>query len=384
MTRVAVSSEVLTWAIERSGRTIEDLEQRFSRLTQWQKGQVQPTLRQLEAFAQGTGTPLGFLLLERPPEERLPIPFLRTDQRKRHGRPSADFLETLYAMQRRQAWMREYLIDEGHEPLPFVDSASLQDKPENIAASIREALGLQLNWASEFSTWSDALRLLRQAIDEAGILVIANGVVGNNTHRKLDVKEFRGFVLVDEHVPLVFVNAADARAAQMFTLAHELAHVWFGSSAAFDLRHMQPADDETERVCNQVGAEFLVPEAALRELWPRVRQDSEPFQAVARHFKVSALVAARRALDLELIGKQRFIDFYQAYLEDDRRKKASAAGGGDFYATQKLRVSPRFGRTVIQAARQGKLLYREAYDLTGLYGRTFETFALRLEGAGGE
>jgi Zn-dependent peptidase ImmA (M78 family) len=214
-------------------------------------------------------------------------------------------------------------------------------------------------------------------MEDAGILVVLSSIVGNNTRRKLDLTEFRGFVLIDEYAPLVFVNRSDGRAAQMFTLAHELAHIWIGSSAAFDLRELQPAKEETEIACNKVAAEFLVPTVELRQIWPSLRQEPEPFQAVARRFKVSELVAARRALDLELITKDEFIDFYRSYQERERHI-AKSQEGGNFYATQSLRLSRRFAETVVHAVREGTLLYRDAYRLTGLYGRTFERYAKLL------
>ena len=125
------------------------------------------------------------------------------------------------------------------------------------------------------------------------------------------MSEFPGFVLVDEYAPLVFLNGADGKAAQMFTLAHELAHVWLGSSAVFDLRELQPAADEVEQACNRVAAEFLVPGDEMREVWSSVRYESERFQQIARRFKVSELVAARRALDLRLITRNEFLEFYR-------------------------------------------------------------------------
>jgi Zn-dependent peptidase ImmA (M78 family) len=383
MPKVAVAESVLSWAIERSGVAMASLQHRFPRLDEWQRGEVQPTLRQLEDLAKATGTPLGYLFLDQPPDERLPIPHFRTVPPVHARRPSANLLEIVHTMQRRQAWMREYLVEDGHERLPFVGSARPTDDPVAVAADIRRVLDVTEEWAADLSTWIEALRRLRTGMERAGILVAASGIVGNNTRRKLDVGEFRGFVLVDDLVPLVFVNAADARAAQMFTLAHELAHVWLGSSAAFDLRGLEPAPDRTEQACNQAAAEFLVPESALRQRWPRVQRDPEPFQAVARHFKVSVLVAARRALDLGLIRRPQFIEFYEAYLEDDRRRTARTQEGGDFYATQGLRVGDRFGRAVVRAVREGRLLYREAYDLTGLHGQTFDRFASGLDTPGG-
>ncbi len=382
MTRVAVSEAMLSWAVERSGIPASTLRRRFPRLEEWRRGATRPTLRQLEDLAKATATPLGFLFLDRPPEERLPIPHFRTVREARPSRPSADLLEMVHTMQRRQAWLRDYLVEDGYRPLPFVHSAGLADEAAAVAARIREALGLTERWTEESPTWTDALRRLRSATEDAGILVATSGIVGNNTGRKLDVNEFRGFVLVDAYAPLVFVNGADARAAQMFTLAHELAHVWFGSSAAFDLRDLQPAQETTEQICNRTAAEFLIPEAALRALWPAARHDAEPFQMIARRFKVSALVAARRALDLRLIGRQEFLDFYRACLEDERRVAARTQEGGDFYATQTLRIGQRFARAALRAVKEDRLLYREAYELMGLYGATFDRFAAGLDQPG--
>ena len=145
---------------------------------------------------------------------------------------------------------------------------------------------------------------------------------------------------------------------------------------------MLPADDPTEQACNRVAAEFLVPERNLRQVWPSVQNDPEPFQTIARQFKVSVLVAARRALDLSLIQRSEFLDFYYNYQHDKRRMVAQLSQGRDFYANQNLRVGQRFASAVVCAVREGKLLYSEAYHLTGLYGKTFDKYAA-LIGIGG-
>lgn len=305
----------------------------------------------------------------------MPIPHFRTlaDESMAHASP--DLLDTIYTMQRRQEWMRQYLIQEGNEPLEFVNSARTDEQPGSIAEKIRTTLGFSADWASSNSTFHDALRQLRETMEAVGILVVVNGIVGNNTHRTLNVEEFRGFVLVDPYAPLVFVNGADGKAAQMFTLAHEVAHVFLGSSAAFDLRQLMPANDGVERLCNQVAAEFLVPENLVRENWRWAASDSNPFQLLSRRFKVSEIVVARRALDLRLIDKARFLVFYRQYVAGERRRSQQASDGGNFYAAANLRIGSRFASTVLRAVREGKLMYGEAYDLTGLRGKTFEQFA---------
>ena len=159
----------------------------------------------------------------------------------------------------------------------------------------------------------------------------------------------------------------------MFTLAHGLAHVWLGSSATFDLRYLDPADDAVERACNMIAAEFLVPEDEMRPVWDRLAGSPDPYRGVARHFQVSRLVAARRALDLSFIHRNDFLDSYGKLYRETKKGK-----GGNFCATANLRIGERFARAVIGAAREEKILYREAYNLTGLNRRTFEEYAASL------
>lgn len=244
--RVDISAPILSWALERSGNS-SMVKRRFPKISEWLSGESMPTLRQLEKLANATATPLGYFFLAEPPRVELPIPFFRTINREPARWYSPELIDSVQTMKRRQAWMREYLIEQRRAPLPFVSSATIGGEPRRIAREIQRTLSLGDGWAVALPAWSAALRELRERMESAGIIVVVNGIVGNNTRRKLDPDEFRGFVLVDEYAPLVLVNGADGKAAQMFTLAHELAHVWFGASAAFDLRELQPADVAIEQ-----------------------------------------------------------------------------------------------------------------------------------------
>lgn len=386
MNRVAIKPRMIVWARERSGLDVAALTKRFPAYEAWERGDKQPTLNQLEDLARKTLTPFGFFFLSEPPEERLPLPDFRTLGSRPLARPSPNLLETVYTMQRRQEWMREYLLGLGAEPLEFVGSATDRTPPTAVAASIRETLGLVDGWAREHLTWESALIGLRRAIEAAGVLVSVNGVVGMNNRRKLDPDEFRGFVLCDRLAPFIFVNGADFKSAQMFTLAHELAHLWLGRDAIFNLPELQPGQNTTERLCNAIAAEVLVPEEELLRCWPAASRSASPVKTVARRFKVSPLVASRRMLDAGLMSRGAYASFLRDLAEDEARKAAIAkarGGGGDFYPTQEVRIGRRFGRAVAQAAREGTLLMRDAYRLTGLAGQTFERFANGLAEGGG-
>lgn len=380
--QITLQPEVLSWARERSGLEVEKLARKVGvkpeRVQEWEEsGKI--TLPQVDKVAHHTHTPLGFLYLPEPVDDRLPISDLRTVGDLPLRRPSPELLDTVQLMQRRQSWMRDELIEKGNEPLRFVGSVGLDASPRDVAGDMRATLGLELKWASIESTWTDALNRLRGEIEVAGVLLVANGVVANNTHRKLDPEEFRGFALVDEYAPLIFVNNSDYKSAQMFTLVHELAHIWTGAEGVSNFRqNFLPPSNEVEQFCNKVAAEFLVPEDELRVVWERARVEEEPYEFLARYFKVSTLVAARSVLDLGLIDEAAYFEFYRAWEEDERRVRLSKKDdGGDFWNNQNFRIGKPFGSAVIRAVREGRLLYRDAYSLTGLKAKSFDELLQR-------
>ena len=374
MTRVPVSPEMLTWACERAGYDVEHFSQKVPQLNSWIKNERHPTLKQLEKLAHITHTPFGYLFLPDPPEETLPVPDYRTVTGTSQNRPSPNLLDTIYAMQHRQDWFREFLIEEGMEPLPFVASARLSDEPENVGHEMRKILGLGNRWAAKIRTWESSVGELRRLIEELGVMAVINGIVGNNTSRRLDVNEFRGFALTDPYAPLIFVNGSDTRSAQMFTLAHELAHIWLGKKGLSGFEMLLPGETDVEKWCNQTASEFLVPTQELHTHWGNVRHEANPFEELARIFKVSPIVAARRVLDLKFVSRNTFFDFYKDYVRRERKKDDAKLGGGDFYKTQNSRVGKLFAIRVLRAAKEGRIQFKEAHDLTGLRGASLQKY----------
>lgn len=379
MNRVSIRPEMLRWALERAGMDVRELEPRFPRLPAWELGEERPTLKQLEAFAKATHAPFGYLFLPEPPEERIPIPDFRTIGGK-INRPSPNLLDTIYTMQRRLAWLREDRIECETEPLDFVGSARLSDDPQAIGQEMRRTVGIGSEWAAKRHSWIDAVSEMREAIERIGVMAVINGVVGNNTHRKLNVEEFRGFSLCDEYTPLIFVNGADAKSAQMFTMAHELAHIWLGKAGEglSGFKNINPDGTEVETFCDKAAAEFLLPARELKAQWRNFKREQQPFNMLARRFKVSPIVVGRRAMDLSLVDRESFFAFYREYIGEERQKTGDSESGGDFYRNQNVRVGQMFAANVIRAALEGRLSFREAYDLTGLRGGTFQEYASRL------
>lgn len=366
---VSIQPNMITWAINRAGYDVDRFIESVPKVQTWLEGSKKPTVKQLEDFSKKVHVPFGYLFLPKPPEEKLPFPYFRSETGKVE-KVNINVYDTILLLQKRQNWLEEYLEENGFDPLPFVGRFKGKNNVDDVVAHIREVLSLAEGWAEGMPNWEKALELFSQKIEEAGIFMFFNGIVENNTHRKIPVKDCRGFVLVNPFAPFMFVNNSDAKAAQMFTMAHELAHIWIGESAGFDFRQMQPANATVEQFCDKVAAELLVP----REYFSRVWTQTLDIQKCSRHFKVSEIVIARRALDTGKISKKDFFSFYENYMTRWKKKKDGQSSGGDFYATTRKRLSISFAAHINNAVKTGQLLHRDAYKLTGLKGDTFQTF----------
>lgn len=322
---------------------------------------------------------MGYLLLEDPPDEWLPVPDFRTIGDAEVGRASPDLLDTVYQCQQRQDWYRDYARLNGESPISFVGSLTPETDVTEAARQMRDVLAFEP--AQRGGRWSEAARRLVAEADEHGVLVMVSGVVGSNTRRKLNPREFRGFALSDELAPLIFVNGADTKAAQIFTLAHELGHLWLGESAVSDVDLVATSTNEIERWCNQVAAEFLLPLSSLGHIDVGEDALAAELDRLAREFKVSTLVVLRRIFDAgQLSGEQ----FRIAYAQERDRVLAlmeqSGSTGGDFYKTQPVRVSKRFARALIESTLEGRTLHRDAFQMLGFRKQaTFDELARRLE-----
>lgn len=361
-----INSEILAWSIQRAGWNLDEFISKYPNYQKWIDGKKKPSIKQLEDFSGKLQIPFGYLFLQSPPEERNPIAFFRTDK-DNHSNISPNVRDMILLLQKRQDWLRDYLKENHREELPFVGKFSNKKDIFRIVADIRKTLGLQENWYSQLKNWEETLKFLIQKIEDIGIIIIFSGIYENNTKRTIPLEECRGCVLVDKHAPFLFINSIDSKSSQLFTIIHELAHIWIGASAGFDFKTMLPANDPIEKVCDKVAAEFLVPEAEFQKIWDKTK----PIKAISKYFKVSEMVIKRRALDLGKISREEFFTYYNQYAKKELKKKTGR--GGNFHFTTKKRLGTLYLHSIHNALTEGKLLYRDACKLTSLKGDTFQS-----------
>ena len=375
-----VSPILLEWARKRSRIDDDEFARQFPIYERWISGTALPTLKQLESFAKRTHAPLGFLFLAEPPNEPVPIPDFRTVTAESIEHPSADLLDTVYTCQSRQEWYRDHQLRNGEVSLGFVGSITLRTPVDDAAEELRTHLAWTAEARTRLGSWEAAITQMRERAEALGLLVMISGIVGSNTRRKLNPREFRGFALVDGYAPVVFVNGADSKAAQVFTLAHELAHVWLGETGLDDLDPRSEQRYQIERWCSQVAAELLVPLEEFSALFAPQRGLAAQLQPLAQHFRVSTQVILGRAREAGHLSWEEFL--LELRVEQERVAEfvtQGGGGGGNFYNTKPVQVGKRFARELIGSTLEGWTSYTEAFRLLGVQkSSTFEGLAEQL------
>src|SRR5699024_3425730 len=261
--RIDVESKVIMDAVSKSGRSLEEVRERYKSFDKWINAELNPTLNQLKDLSSYLRVPFGYLLLKTPAEEHLPLLEFRTIDTDSIQSPSRELVDTIHDMERKQNWLRNTLIEEGKERLNFV---GIFDRNKNIshlemAKKIRDIIVLNKKWFEDANSQVSTFSILRDKLSQNGIVVMQNGIALSNTRRALDIKEFRAFTLVDEYAPLIFINNKDSNSGKTFSILHELAHIFFGRDSLYndDYKQRNKYRSSIEVICNKLAGEIIAP-----------------------------------------------------------------------------------------------------------------------------
>ena len=384
MGSISIRPKLLYWACERAGYDRGLIKKYFPSVSNWRQEEIALPVGKLRDFARKTYTTIHSLALDEPLEEVFPFTDFRTFSGRAPKRPSPNLLDMAWICLMRQEWYRDYAKAHGEKRRSFVGSADLRHSSARVAQKMGARLNFTVGQRAGLSQSKVFGRLVAEA-ERVGILVVVNSCVGYNTSRPLDSREFRGFALPDEHAPLVFVNSADAAAARLFTLAHELAHVWLGEPA---ISNLDPENSRSaharERWCNAVAAELLVPGDILERECAAIRnvEDDKAVQRLARKFKVSQQVILIRLRDSEKITPAWFRRAYDAQMrliKSRQQKQRESSGGPSIVETVAYKSSRRFAKAIIGSAAKRETRYADAMNLLGVnrivYDRIERKFA---------
>ncbi len=363
--RPEINNQIFSWAITRIGLTPDEVLLKYPKFLQWQSGEIIATVNQLKDFSNSYHFPFGYFFLRNVPEIiQNEIPFFRSNN---------DFLatdnenvnETVKILKERQEWLSDYMKENGVDKNTIIGRFKNETDINQIISGIKDYLELNDDWNTAVGSPREAIQILKDKLEERNIIVTFNSVVNNNGHRHIPVKLCRGFCLIDNYTPFIFVNSADSKSAQLFTIIHEIAHIFISYTAGFGDHGAEALSDPREAFCDRIAANLLVPKNSL--INNRLLSNEE----LAKLFNVSELVILRRKLDCNLISKT---DFFMAYELLPQYKK-NTSGGGDFYRTAQQRISPKLLTCLNNAIHERSITPMEAYRLSGLKGDTFTKLA---------
>lgn len=382
---VTISKDVLAWAMDNVN--LDTLPTRITdRLISWYNDDKVPTFNQVEEVSKATGIPFGYFFLETPPTENHSILEYRTIDSLKLEKPSRNLVDTIHNMEQIQDWAKNQMVSEGFIPLTFVGTMKSNASVQSLVAQVRNVLSLSESWFSACKSSDSSFRYLRNKISDAGVIVMMNGIVGNNTHRALDIDEFRAFAIVDDYAPLIFINSNDSINGRLFSLLHEFVHIILGKNSFFNDRYSAHSTiNHIETICNAVAAEILVPNRLFVKKWHEIIVESDienTIATLAKYFKCGVTVIARRALDQQYISLQEYNKIAQlaVQLYNESRKKAKENPGGDYYKTAASRIDQRFFRMLVGSVTEGKTLYSDAFRLTNTNRSTFHELAQQTGG----
>lgn len=385
---VDISQNILKWVLEQIQPSSVKQEIIYY-LDSWYNGRKKPTFNQIEKVSKATGIPLGYFFLQTPPTEDTSLIEFRTVDSISLNTPSRNLIDTMHDMEQIQEWVREYLISEGDSPLPFVGEFKAKTDLNEFVKQVREILDIKVDWYASLKTSEESFNYIRSAISSVGTVVMMSGIVGNNTHRQLNINEFRAFAVVDEYAPLIFINSNDSTNGKLFSLLHEFAHICIGENSLFNDRDNTSKNiKETEVLCNALAAEILAPHSAFIKAWTSFNghaDNEEKIKFLAKKFNCGITVIARKAYNEKFILYDEYekiahmaIDLYN---ETRRRNKERENQGGDFYRTAASRIDKRFFNMLLSSVKSGRTLYSDAFRLTNTNRSTFGILADKVGGS---
>lgn len=382
-----ISGNVIEWARKRLGKSHQQIAEELGSsvkaedIALWEVDKNLPDFRKAQKLAVALHIPFGYLFLSNPPKNDIKVPDLRTVGSKPIIEFSPNLLDQLRNLLLKQEWYRDYATEEARKPLSFIGRFNVNSPYEKVSADIANELGINAEFRAAASNWEGFLTNFMASAERAGILVVRSGVVASASKRTLNVKEFRGFVLSDPIAPLVFINGTDSTSAQVFTLAHELAHLWIGKSGISNPNPKKRSTDENntiERFCNQVAAELLVPHVEFLKRWRDADTVENNVRALVRHFRVSTHVILRQAFERDKISRQGYEERIEAEEERFGLQQEERAGGGNFYRTLRVRNSRILVSSVLDAIQANKIGLRDAAILLGCKVPTLKNVASEL------
>lgn len=384
-----ITPNVLKWARE-SARMPEEVacakvSVSIEKLKEWENGDSLPTIRQAQTLAKAYKRPFALLFLPEIPRDFQPL----QDFRKSGSKPfSTSSIFIIRETQQKQSWIRDLYEENKEKKLPFVGKFNIKDNPEEVAKDILKTLDINpANYQSD-----NPIKVWIEKAESKGIFISRTSFI--HSKLKLDSEELQGFAISDEFAPFVFINSDDWNAPQLFTLVHELAHIWIAESGISNEIEQDVNDKDkyhpVELFCNEVAANALIPKEIINNLDNITFKNSREIFKSAKSLGISSFAFLVRAYKLKLINyatyqslkkdaEYEFVEFLKREAEKKaKQKEKEKKGGPDYFLLQLNRNSRLFTQTVLDTFRGGGIEPSLASNLLNVQINKFQKLEAQL------
>jgi Zn-dependent peptidase ImmA (M78 family) len=368
-----ITPKILKWARESARMSIETAAAKLpiavAKLQDWENGISQPTIKQAATLARTYRRPFAVFFLPDTPMDFQPLQDFRMKTAKTLGTASTFIIREI---QQKQAWISERYSDNEEKILPFAGKFTLHSNPQTVAADMLSTLTID---PLHYSTGNPMKEWISKA-EMNGIFISRTSFI--HSRLKLDSDELQGFAISDKHAPFVFINSDDWNAPQLFTLVHELAHIWIAASGIsneieLELKHKDKLHP-VELFCNEVAANALLPNSAMQAIDPSVFDNAKNIFSISKKSGVSSFFFLYRAYSTGLLSLHRYKELkrdadadFHAFLQKEAEKaaktKETKKGGPDYFMLLANKNSHLFTRVVMDAFRGGHIQPTQASSL---------------------
>lgn len=387
-----ITPNVLKWARESARMTEETAAAKIPKLTveklkEWEEGTSQPTIRQAQILAKTYKRPFALFFLPEIPRDFQPLQDFRKSGSKELTTSSVFIIREI---QQKQSWISDVYSEDNEEKLPFVGRFSINDNPMLVANDILTTLNIN---PAKYKS-DNPIKEWINASEANGIFVSRTSFI--HSRMKLDSEELQGFAIADPFAPFIFVNSDDWSSPQLFTLVHELAHIWIAATGISNGIEPEIVNQNKfnpiELFCNEVAANALIPRDILLNIDKEIFKDSQEIFKVAKSIGVSSFAFLVRALKLQLVSNSEYSNLkrqaeidYQAFLKREAEKKVAMKlkqkekpGGPNPYLLRLNKNSRLFTQVVLDALRSGFVQPTQASFLLGTPSNNFHKLEAQL------
>lgn len=382
---IKISENVLSWIYDKYA---DKLGTAYKNFLLWLNGEKEPTVKQATDLFNKLNLPIRYMFLNNPPKEELKLVEFRTiDSQELVNNPSRELMDVYSNMLEIKDWMVDYLKSNELEPLSFVGCCNGITDKHAIANRIMQEMNMSFNDLNKNSDARNLFNFIRRKCEDIGIIVMMNGIIGSNTHRKLNINEFRAFALVDEYAPLIFINSVDSFNARLFSLLHEIVHIFIGTADLYNLLEYNSFGvSKMEILCNAVAAEILIPDQNIKNEYRKMKDLNKDKYSIISElkaaFKGSEYVIIRKLFDNGLITEHDYDElignYKKKYVEYINNKKG--ANGGDYNKALKTKIDNRLAMALKSSAESGLISYVDVYRMTHTNSSTFDKLIKNIRG----